>query len=131
MDLKVVMQYREVRDVLRGYVEYVAIMHGLDIQMLRNKKLNEFKYWTHIEKNHVINYDELLLTVEMGDVREKIVMKFNGGIQFINLFEEKYHNGNYDFKYDYHVNTISISVYNIEQVHKVLSLFEEIGFFAR
>lgn len=125
------MQYREVRDILAGYVEYIALMHGLDIKFSRNKKLNEFCYWVTVELGDVVNFDVALLVVEMGDVRNQIVMKFNVREKEFDEFKSKFDSLNYQFNYKYQFNTLNIFVNNIDMIHKVLTLFEEIGFFSR
>lgn len=125
------MQYNEVKDLLEGYKHYIALMKGLDIDFKRNKRLNQFEYWVKIENQYGIEEHLLLMEVEMGDVRNKVVMTFGHASQFIHEFASEYSSKSEGFypKFKENLNSVSFSVYNIDEIKKVLSLFENMGWF--
>ncbi|MNJ90531.1 hypothetical protein D3C87_81290 [compost metagenome] len=113
------MEYSEVKQVFKGYAEYMALEYGTNIKFSRNKVFNEFEYWTKWWGE-----DVKLLSIEVGSVKDGIVMKFNHTSEFTNDFLDRY-NGDYSSIY----NTLCFSVYDMNTIHELMKLFGEIGFF--
>lgn len=113
------MEYLEIKQIFKGYAEYMALEYGADIKFRRSKIYNEFEYWTKW-----FGVDTKLLSVEVGSVKNGIVMKFNHSAEFLGAFLDRYKGG-----YSVIYNVIMISAYDVEKIHELMTLFCEIGYF--
>lgn len=115
------MEYLEIKQIFKGYAEYMALEYGTDIKFRRSKIFNEFEYWTK-----QLGEDLKIFSVEVGSVKNGIVMKFNHSAEFLSDFLEKYKGlGGYSYVY----NVIMITAYDVEKIHELMNIFCEIGYF--
>jgi hypothetical protein len=119
------MEFQVVKKLLSGYVEYLALIDGVDIKIERNKIYNEYDYWFKEYYGDGNYTHRRVLCVQMGDLPENVVLFVYNATEFEDAF--------IDSGVDYVVQRRSMRVV-IRDEEEIIDLFDklyDVGYFKK